>query len=134
MDLYAVLGIASNAEQETIRSAYRILARRYHPDTGSGSSAEKFRQITEAYETLTDPSRRAVYDSFLVQSRSPLPLKVEPMVARPEPLRQETWDLFGRTVGAPFGGGNRKLYGLDEVLEQYLRLFEAELLQRLWRL
>jgi curved DNA-binding protein CbpA len=54
MNCYSVLGVPSDADSETIRSAFRILARRYHPDSGSGSSAEKFRQIVEAYETLSD--------------------------------------------------------------------------------
>jgi DnaJ-class molecular chaperone len=45
-----------------IRTAFRTLARRYHPDAGSGSSAQRFREVVEAYETLSDPIQRRRYD------------------------------------------------------------------------
>src|SRR5881394_3146696 len=64
-DYYALLGVAHGAEGEIIRAAYLVLARRYHPDaatTASSHDAEKFRLITEAYEVLRDPRRRAHYD------------------------------------------------------------------------
>jgi preprotein translocase subunit Sec63 len=50
------LGVPVTAEDETIRSVFRRLSRRYHPDAGQGSSSWKFREITEAYETLMDPA------------------------------------------------------------------------------
>ena len=58
MDYYVVLGIAEDADEETIRSAFRALARRYHPDVGAGSSPVQFQRAREAYETLVDPERR----------------------------------------------------------------------------
>ena len=64
-DYYALLGVARGAEGEIIRAAYLALARRYHPDAATSASphdAEKFRLITEAYEVLRDPRRRAHYD------------------------------------------------------------------------
>jgi curved DNA-binding protein len=63
MNYYAILGISADADDESIRRAFRALARQYHPDAGIGSSAEKFRQIFEAYETLRDPVRRVQYDA-----------------------------------------------------------------------
>src|SRR5581483_6534360 len=64
-DYYALLGVPRNATEEQIRSAYRKLARQYHPDANQESgSAEKFKQITEAYEVLSDPERRQRYDMF----------------------------------------------------------------------
>jgi curved DNA-binding protein CbpA len=96
MNLYVVLGISRDADDETIRSAYRMLARRYHPDRGAGSSAEKFRQVNEAYETLIDAGSRRSYDLSLQWAQQPIPVRVEPMVARPEPLFQEDAGLFGR--------------------------------------
>ena len=94
MNYYVVLGIPENANEETTRSAFRTLVRRYHPDTGAGSSPEKFREIVDAYETLRDPVRRASYDSSLraVRNRtrqaSVEPIRAEPMGAEPlvEPL------------------------------------------------
>jgi curved DNA-binding protein len=86
MNYYLTLGIPMDADDESIRRAFRVLARRYHPDAGSGSSAEKFCQICEAYEALRDPARRARYDSCLqARPRSTRPIVVEPL--RPEPTR-----------------------------------------------
>jgi curved DNA-binding protein CbpA len=74
---YDVLGVPFNAEPETIRRAYRRLARKYHPDAGVGSSPDKFRALTEAYQTLSDPNRRTIYDEQLLQRRRPI---AEPLI------------------------------------------------------
>src|SRR5437667_9461413 len=64
-DYLALLGVARSATDEQIRSAYRKLARQYHPDVNSASdAAERFKAVTEAYEVLTDPQRRQRYDMF----------------------------------------------------------------------
>ena len=63
-DHYKILGLSSAATREEIRRAYRVLARRYHPDVNPGNAtAEKFRQISRAYEVLSDPEKRKQYDS-----------------------------------------------------------------------
>jgi molecular chaperone DnaJ len=64
MDLYTILGLTHAATLAEIKRAYRRLARRYHPDInpGDGHAVVRFRQITEAYETLSDPDRRRRYD------------------------------------------------------------------------
>jgi molecular chaperone DnaJ len=65
MDLYIVLGLERGASVSEIKRAYKRLARRFHPDINPGDrmAAAQFRQIAEAYETLSDPDRRRHYDS-----------------------------------------------------------------------
>ncbi len=65
-DYYAVLGISQNATQEEIRSTYRQLVLRYHPDVSQEPDAEEhFKEINEAYTMLSDPEKRKVYDIFI---------------------------------------------------------------------
>lgn len=61
-DLYGVLGLAPDAAPEDIKRAYRRKAREHHPD--AGGDAERFKEVTQAYEVLSDPERRARYDRF----------------------------------------------------------------------
>lgn len=65
-DYYEILGVPRDADDERIKKAYRKLAMQYHPDRNKGSSeAEaKFKELSEAYEALKDPQRRAAYDRF----------------------------------------------------------------------
>lgn len=64
-DFYEVLGISRDAGADEISQAYRTLARRYHPDVNSDPSAEdKFKEINEAYQVLSDPDTRKRYDRF----------------------------------------------------------------------
>src|SRR5579863_6571267 len=65
MDFYVLLGLDRAATPGDIKRAYRRLARRYHPDINPGDrmAAAQFRQIAEAYETLSDPERRRRYDA-----------------------------------------------------------------------
>ena len=65
-DYYAILEVGRGASEEEIKSAYRKLAMRWHPDrnNGSGEAEEKFKSLTEAYDVLRDPQKRAVYDRY----------------------------------------------------------------------
>lgn len=94
-DLYGVLGVARTATPDEIESAYRNLVRRTHPD--AGGTDPLFRLVQEAYETLSDPVRRAEYDrsgNTAVQDK------------QPEPSRADTgWvrvDQPGDGTGAPY--------------------------------
>jgi curved DNA-binding protein len=65
-DYYADLGVSKTATEKEIKQAYRKLARRHHPDVNPGdkTAEEKFKEISEAYEVLSDPDKRAKYDQF----------------------------------------------------------------------
>jgi molecular chaperone DnaJ len=64
-DYYEVLGVPREAEENTIKSAYRKLARQYHPDVNKSPDAEeRLKEINEAYEVLSDTEKRAAYDRF----------------------------------------------------------------------
>jgi len=63
-DYYTILGVDKNASQEEIKKAFRQLARKYHPDVAGKESEEKFKEINEAFQILSDPQKRAQYDQF----------------------------------------------------------------------
>ncbi len=65
-DYYEVLGVDKNADDETIKKAYRKLAKKYHPDTNAGNAEaeKKFKEISEAYAVLSDKEKRKEYDQF----------------------------------------------------------------------
>jgi DnaJ-domain-containing protein 1 len=71
VNLYSVFGLSPGASSDAIKAAYYRLAKRYHPDTHAGETAqERIREINQAYETLGDPVARAAYDVMLVRERS----------------------------------------------------------------
>ena len=65
-DCYEILGIKRDATEKEIKSAYRKLAKKYHPDTNPGDkkAEERFKEVTESYEILSDPEKRKLYDRF----------------------------------------------------------------------
>ena len=73
-DYYQMLGLASTATPEEVKKRYRELARRYHPDVNPDPSAsQKIKEVNEAYHTLNDPDRRALYDAHRILSRPSAP-------------------------------------------------------------
>lgn len=65
-DYYDVLGVSRNADETQIKKAYRRLAKKYHPDTNAGDAdaEQKFKEITEVYNVLSDKEKRKMYDQF----------------------------------------------------------------------
>ena len=65
-DYYEVLGVDRGADEDTLKKAYRKLAKKYHPDMNPGDkeAEAKFKEATEAYSVLSDPDKRRQYDQF----------------------------------------------------------------------
>jgi molecular chaperone DnaJ len=85
-DYYATLGVAQKAKPEEIRRAYRRLARKHHPDLNPGDKAaeDRFKSIQEAYDVLSDPKKKQMYDQYGFYSATGFPPGGESQRAGPE--------------------------------------------------
>src|SRR6516162_6380758 len=74
-DYYQALGVERNADAEEIRKAYRKLARKHHPDLNPADKAaeERFKKVQEAYDVLSDPKKKQMYDQVGFYSESGMP-------------------------------------------------------------
>ena len=70
VDYYEVLQVSQNADGETLERVYRLLAKRYHPDNQSSGDADRFNEVHEAWEVLSNPKSRAAYDVKYDDNRS----------------------------------------------------------------
>jgi curved DNA-binding protein len=107
-DYYQTLGVDRNASKEEIRKAFRKLARQYHPDMNKGDkqAEEKFKDINEAHEVLSDPEKRQKYDQFGTHWQ-----QYERAGGRPEDFNWNAWQQPGA------GGGYSRQVSQEE-LEQ----------------
>ncbi len=101
-DYYEVLGVAKDADDDTLKKAYRKLAMQYHPDrnVGDHEAEVKFKEASEAYEVLRDPQKRRQYDRYGHEGLQGMPM--------PDFGRGDVMDLFGEILGGMFGGGGRR--------------------------
>src|SRR5579862_2864937 len=106
-DYYELLGVPRKAPQKEIRQAYRKLARKYHPDLNPGdkSSEEKFKQVQEAYDVLSDAKKRQMYDQFGFDAER---RSAEPPEAAPP---GQHFDFSGFDFGGAGGANFRDLFG-----------------------
>ena len=130
-DLYELLGVARDADADTIKKAYRKLARQLHPDVNPDEeSQERFKQVTAAYEILSDPQKRASYDrggdAFGGFGGQGAGFSFTDIMDA----------FFGGTAAGGPGGGNRgprprQRRGQDALIRLEVDLAEAEHLRRM---
>ena len=102
-DYYSILGVSRSASQDEIKKAYRNLAKMYHPDKkpGDKNAAERFKEITEANEVLSDPEKRARYDELGANWN------------QYQSTNQGAYDEWFRKQAGAFGEGNYYTYSGD---------------------
>jgi DnaJ-class molecular chaperone len=118
-DLYAILGVPRDCDADTLRSAYRKLARQHHPDVNPGDTAaeDRFKEISRAYDVLSDPDKRRNYDEF-----GEVSLESGFDAARAREAKERFEARFGR--GAPGGGPGAESFqfgDLDDLLGRFFR-------------
>lgn len=106
-DYYQTLGVSKTADQDAIKKAYRKLARQHHPDVNpeDKKAEERFKDINEAYEVLSDPEKRQKYDQFGAQWQ-----QYERGGGRPE----DFWQQYGGARGGPGGQGYSRSVSPEE--------------------
>src|SRR6185312_4826338 len=125
-DYYEVLGVNKTATEDEIRKAYRTLARKHHPDVNPGdkSADEKFKEINEAYEVLSDQDKRKRYDQLGANWKAGSDFTAAGGQGSAGDFSDFFESLFGRRRGARGGAGFR-MRGNDVDAEITLNLEEA---------
>lgn len=104
-DYYEVLGVDKNADDAAIKKAYRVLAKKYHPDMnpGDAEAEKKFKEASEAYAVLSDPEKRRQYDQF-----GHAAFDGAGGAGGFDFNSMDFGDIFGDLFGGMFGGGSRR--------------------------
>ncbi len=128
-DYYEVLGISKNADDKEIKSAFRKLAKKYHPDVSKEPDAEaKFKEVQEAYAVLSDPDKRRQYDQFGHAAFQGGAGGAGGFDFSDFDFSDIFGDIFGGGFGFNFGGGrssNRPRKGNDSLIHINLTFEEA---------
>ena len=105
-DYYEVLGVDRNADEATIKKAYRVLAKKYHPDANPGDkeAEKKFKEASEAYAVLSDAEKRKQYDQF---GHAAFDGSAGGGAGGFDFSGMDMGDIFGDIFGDFFGGGSR---------------------------
>jgi DnaJ-class molecular chaperone len=97
-DYYLILGVSRGENFRGVQEAFRDLAKRYHPDLAGPEETRRFQDLQEAYETLSDPSKRNLYNHDLEQDEITIHSRPEPIFSRPpsrpEPLIPEPMSVL----------------------------------------
>lgn len=107
-DYYEVLGVEKNADDAAIKKAYRVLAKKYHPDMnpGDAEAEKKFKEASEAYAVLSDPEKRRQYDQY-----GHAAFDGAGGAGGFDFSGMDFSDIFGDLFGGMFGGGRRASNG-----------------------
>lgn len=131
-DFYEVLGVPKNAGEDEIKKAYRKLAMKYHPDRNQGDAAkaaeEKFKEVKEAYEILSDSQKKAAYDQYGHAGVDPNMRGAggtEGFGGFAEAFGDIFGDMFNQRRGGGGGGGQRVYRGNDLSYAMEISLEEA---------
>ena len=113
MDPYRTLNVPRSADQAAIKQAYRKLAKMLHPDRNPGSARaeQRFKEVSQAYDLLSDPAKRAKYDRGEIDAdgRPRHPFKGFEFAGDPQSAAESIFGkMFGGAFGRGFGGGARK--------------------------
>lgn len=107
---YKTLGVERTADQNEIKIAYRQMTIKWHPDKnpGDASAEEKFKHVVDAYEVLSDPEKRMIYDLGLNDTKIPFDVSfVDPSLINEDEFVQTFANLFGDYLDAKIPGGFR---------------------------
>ncbi len=122
-DYYDILGLPKNASDEDIKRAYRNLAKKHHPDANPGDSAagEKFKELSEAYQVLSDPQKRKAYDTY-GHNGPQFPGAGQGQRGDPFGGAGGMGDMFEDLLSGFFGGGRRRGAASGDDLQYELEL------------